>query len=167
MHSGGGVVLAAACAAGGQVRIITGQRGPDGTIVRIGTIEPDPEKERLQLQAVCGEKTAAAQAAMAKGLWTAALGELDEAQRYSPTPAQLQTIRGLYETIEAEAKSRLEAADALMKEGQYEEGLAAYESIGRTFGMLPSAGRARQRLAQARNDPEIRQAVQEARAVCR
>ena len=159
-----GAVLAAASAAWGQVHIITGHRSPDGTAVRIGTIDPDPEKERLQLQAVCGEKTAAAQAAMGKGLWTAALGELDDAQRYSPTPAQLQTIRALYETIEAEAKSRLTAAETMMKEGKYEEGLAAYESISRTFGMLPSAGRARERLAEARQNPEILRAIQEARA---
>lgn len=159
-----GVVMAAACAAGGQMRVMGGHRSPDGTTVQMGAIEPDPQKELAQLQAVCQEKTAAAQGAMGKGLWAEALNHLDEAQRYCPSPGQLQTIRQLYEAVEAEAKFRLGAADALMREGQYEEGLAAYESIGRTFGLLPSAAQARRRLAEASKDPAIRQAIQQAKA---
>jgi tetratricopeptide (TPR) repeat protein len=159
-----GVLLAAWSAAAGQVSVGTSGRTPDGRGVVIGVIEEDPRKALQREQAVCHEKIGAAEAAMARQRWGTALEELEGALEYSPSPAQFQRIRQLYEALEAEGQRQLTAVDELVRQRKYEEAMDQYRRIVREFIPLPSALKARATLGQLRNDPAVRRVIQQGQA---
>ncbi len=162
--AGGGVLLAALMAlwvqpAAGQISGTT--TTPDGTRVGMG-VRPshsttDPKAERERRKKRFAELIAEARKHVEAGEWLAARKRLDEARRnVTSRAADLPPLQELYQAVEAQGQAMLSEANQAYSDQDYGTALAGYREVVRIFNSLPSADRATEALAAAREDENVR-----------
>jgi len=156
-----GVLVSLAARASAELRA----RFPDGTTFRMGQIKEDPQKLLQRQREACARRIGKARSQLADKQWGQARITLDRCRLLAADQSQADTIMSLYKQVDAEGRRRLKEADEAYRDGRFLAALAAYESISRVFGWLPSGQAAKKAIKRAESDPLAQAAVQEPTAV--
>ena len=156
------ILAMAAGMARGQLNV--GKRGPDGRTATLGQKTEDPEKEKKRMAKRCRHHIAKAREHLAAERWGKARESLNMAQSVAVERSLALEILDIYKQLDAEGARLLAQADKLYNEGKYLEALKSYGRISREFASLPVGWSAAAALRSAKNDPVVRNYIQEAAA---